>query len=552
MGNFKLKRAMIISLLSLGCANFVFASVVTYPIPSGMTASTVYKVFADGKPVDVYACQSAQNGAYQFAYFDFSDSVTVKVVSSSLVSGSKILPESYGIAKHLSKDTLIFVLRSYQTVTVTPGACNRALHIFTNPIETNAPGSGDPDVLYYGPGMQTATVNVGSNQTLYIAGGAVISGNVRVNGSNITIRGRGIIEGTLRTSAGSSKVRIQNIIMKGSTGWTIVPTGSDSVTISNARVCNGQQPNEDGIDIVNSTHVYIHDCFIRTDDDNIAIKGQDATRHCSDILAENCQLWTDRARNIMIGFESEIVDRSFHDMTFRNIEVLFSPSNDATSDYWGLSVFFLQPCDLTGIERVVVENVNVNGSPCLLNHLVRILPDLRTGWGWNGTEQGKYVKNCVFRNIAVKGTGSATSGLPDFYILGVAADHYVDSISFENVTRYGTCVQRTSPGVTIGNFTSHITFGCAQSGSLPQVIKKAESLPEINVRTSGNRIEIAFPIAGEYRVSLTKANGIKVMDDAVVNGAEALLSLNKISSGIYMIKAQSARNRYNISFAIAR
>ncbi len=53
-----------------------------------------------------------------------------------------------------------------------------SLHLFANPIEANAPQPNDPHVIYFGPGIHEikAGITVGSGQTLYLAGGAILHG----------------------------------------------------------------------------------------------------------------------------------------------------------------------------------------------------------------------------------------------------------------------------------------------------------------------------------------------------------------------------------------
>ena len=55
-----------------------------------------------------------------------------------------------------------------------------ALHLFANPPETDAPQPGDPNVIYFGPGIhEVSQLVVRNNQTVYVAGGAVVRGVIR-------------------------------------------------------------------------------------------------------------------------------------------------------------------------------------------------------------------------------------------------------------------------------------------------------------------------------------------------------------------------------------
>lgn len=72
------------------------------------------------------------------------------------------------------------------------------LVIFGNPLEKDAPKAGDKNVVYFGAGVHTPDeIKLSDNQTLYIAGGAVVKSRLRATGKNITVRGRGILSGEL-------------------------------------------------------------------------------------------------------------------------------------------------------------------------------------------------------------------------------------------------------------------------------------------------------------------------------------------------------------------
>ena len=74
------------------------------------------------------------------------------------------------------------------------------LFILAHALEEDAPAADDPNVIYFGPGLhrpERGIVEVKSNQTLYLAGGAVVQAAILVNDAeNVTIRGRGILDGS--------------------------------------------------------------------------------------------------------------------------------------------------------------------------------------------------------------------------------------------------------------------------------------------------------------------------------------------------------------------
>src|SRR5262249_50405901 len=159
--------------------------------------------------------------------------------------------------------------------------------------------------VYFGPGVhQPGRIEVGDNQTVYLAGGAVVKGAIVAHGSNIRIQGRGILDGSdyewrkgpanFTIGITGTNVEVSGITIRGSSHWTLVPNGSRDVTIRNVKICGGRVQNDDGINPCNSQNVHISDCFIRTDDDCVAMKGLDLKRpnnNVENIVVENSTLW---------------------------------------------------------------------------------------------------------------------------------------------------------------------------------------------------------------------------------------------------------------------
>jgi len=82
--------------------------------------------------------------------------------------------------------------------------------------------------------------------------------------------------------------------------------------------------NSDGIDILNSRDVLIQDCFLRTFDDCVSLKGYARRYYCDSGLApveritvRRCVLWNDWARAILIGPEAQT--ECFRDIRFEDL-----------------------------------------------------------------------------------------------------------------------------------------------------------------------------------------------------------------------------------------
>ena len=214
--------------------------------------------------------------------------------------------------------TITIAFGSPRKISVEPDGRKGPLLLFANPLEQDAPKAGRRDVTYFGPGLhQAGKVEVHDNQTVYLAGGAVVKGAIAAQGSNIRILGGAFLtasdyewrKGPYYVTVGitGTNVEVSGITIRGSSHWTIVPEASRDVTVRNVKLCGARVQNDDGINLCNSQDVLITDCFIRTDDDCVALKGLDLKRpnnNVENIVVENCTLWCDRARIFLLGHES--------------------------------------------------------------------------------------------------------------------------------------------------------------------------------------------------------------------------------------------------------
>jgi Glycosyl hydrolases family 28 len=467
-----LHRGVQAGLLALCMASAAFAAVTRYPAPAPIQMSSDYTILADGLPIDVYlATTHLRDGKYSYAYFDFSGSVTVSIKSKFAFTNCRVLPLSSGIVPRVTGDSLEFTLDKPQDLSIEPNGPNSPLLLFTNPPEENVPNPSDPNVIYFGPGIHKAgLIKLTSRQTLYLAGGSVVEGAIEAYGDDITIRGRGILlgddwpwlggpAGSMVGFGGCHDVTVRDVILQGSRGWTIVLRGCRCVSIDHVRICGSRVENDDGIDVCNSVDVEIRHCFIRTDDDCIAVKGLDRALPSERLSVEDSTLWTDRANIFRIGFESEVAG-SMRSIQGRNLDVLHYPGTGSRRDYWSGWVWYIQPCDETPMEDIEFENIRIDNHDGARN-LIKIQPMIRTGWGWYGKRPGKYVKNVVFKNVFL--TGSTARVAPGvIYVSGADARHVVEGIRFENVTRYGRCVREHAPSVKIGKHATDIQFLCPE------------------------------------------------------------------------------------------
>jgi hypothetical protein len=462
---------LIILLSSITSCN----KVTTYPAPVDEPLSKDFTLEVDGKPVDIYLAKIAEvedapewtlkpeevGGPYSFAYFDISGSVTVKITSVKKELDKMVIrPLTSGVEPVIEGNTITFTIDKPCQLSIEPDGRIEPLLIFANPVEKNAPKEGDPNVIYFGPGVHKPTkIELTSGQTLYIAGGAIVKGGVSVSGTNVKIKGRGILCGNdwpWRKGPGSmvrmnnaKNVTVDDIILRGSWGWTMPIYNSDSVTITNVKLCCSRNPNDDGINPCNSQNIVIRNCFIRSDDDCVAMKGikfGTSNDNVENITIENCIMWCDRARVFLLGHESRAP--YMRNITIRNLDII----------HFNMCPFLFEPGEEMSIENVLIENVTAYADyPAQWGEqtfdLIRLKPTVNQYM--RNKVPGK-ISNIRFKNVAL--TGEERDGKYPIWIIGTDSVHMVHNISFENVTWFGHELDGNSLQVRIEDNTADVQF----------------------------------------------------------------------------------------------
>jgi len=459
-----MRRGFICLLLALPAAGAGAprATVVTWPAPSEEKLSEDYTVEADGKPVAVYAARTLDEpfagkqwnhgGPYSFACFDFEGRVRVRVTSKKPLDRVVVRPESYGLRPAVQGNGLTLEFDRPRKISIEPDGKNGPLLLFANPLETVRPKAGDPDVIHFGPGThKPERIRVGSGQTLYVSGGAVVKGGVHVTGKNVRILGRGILcgndwawtrgPGNLIGLQDASDVQIEGVILRGCWGWTLVPRGCDRVTITNVKICNGRVQNDDGINPCNSRNVTVRDCFIRSDDDCLALKGlrlEGENNNVEDVTVEDCTLWCDRARIVLMGHESRA--KFMRRVVFRNIDII----------HYVMTPFLLEPGEEMVMEDVRFENIRLHGEG--QNDFITLRPVVNQ---YMRNKVPGHIRNIRFENVSITGAPGAYR----IRVQGADEAHQVQGVVFRKVTRRGEAVAAPSAGVQVGNFTKDVQFG---------------------------------------------------------------------------------------------
>lgn len=372
-------------------------------------------------------------------YFDFDGAVEITIEVPEVELESVVVrPLAYDIKPTVDKKkhTVSFFVTEPDAYTVEfNNSVERAVHIFANPLEENVPDFEDEDVKYIGPGeWNVEDIVLEDNQTLYIAGGAVVHGTVCANyASNVTVCGRGILDGSFYDGwAGHSAhvpltfnncqyVALKDIICLNSNAWGVQTYDVIGGEIDNLKMITAR-PNGDGLSIQSCKDMNIHDCFIRTWDDSLVVKNYD--RNSSRITFDNIQVWTDLAQSMEIGFETnkgKKENSTITDVSFKNITVLHNLHKPVISIHNG---------DDAAVSEVLFESIVVEDARMGMGDGVNHLMELQVLYnsGWSSTKERGTISNVVIDGLKVIDGNDATKCV----IEGFDEAHGIDGVTIKN------------------------------------------------------------------------------------------------------------------------
>ena len=465
------------------------AKVVVSPVPDGEAPNERWTVQVNGQPASIYGARTADppfkkydyGGDYAFLSVDADEPLTFRVKPTEVDAEKLVVrPTSLGIVPTKNDDgSFSFTIDKPQRGSVEYAGRVHPLLLFVNPLEENVPDPNDPNVVYFGPGVhepENGRVSLTDNQTLYLAPGAVVKCGVRVQGKNVAIRGRGIVDSTpwewrngptghVVSLENSRNVKIEGIIIRGASRWTLVPVNCDDVEIDNVKICGGRVQNDDGINPCNSRRVRVTNTFVRSDDDCMALKGlENDYGNCEDVTVENCVFWCDRARIVLMGHESRAP--YMRRVTFRDVDVIHAQTRN----------FLLEPGEKMRMEDVLFENIRFETgeenalSPEALEKMknldsskLRFDIDVANKDNWlfvarpvvnqyMRTKEPGYIKNVTIRNVTVDGAISYCGLL----FSGADAEHRFEGLTIENVEIYGQKFDKASPLLHVGDFIDDV------------------------------------------------------------------------------------------------
>lgn len=446
------------------------AQIVTYPAPAKQPLNNEYsvKLREPGGPwhkLDEYRVTVGLDTKSDstMVTFDASGPVLVSIrKTSGTIGTARVRPRALGIKPSISDDgkTATFTLpRPLKVSFEVDGDRQHNVQLFANPIERNVPRAGARRVIYYGPGIHTIPGNhirdIPSNTTVYLAGGAVVRGELRIrNAHDVVIRGRGIL--TLPANAGppavillahTARVAIRDITVLSTHVSGLDLYNSRQITIANFKEINSDLWS-DGIDVECSSEVLIEDSFVRTADDSVAVFASrwGYVGNTRDVSVRNTSLWADVAHAVLIGTHAD-PNRSdlIEQIAFQNIDIL--EHNEDVPIYQGAMA--VNAGDNVSVRNVRFDQIRVDNFSLgqLVNVKVFLNPDYNK-------KPGLAVSNVFFRDISYRGSGALPS-----QIAGYDSSHFVSNVVFENLVENGrTIFDALAGNIEVGSYAKSIVF----------------------------------------------------------------------------------------------
>ena len=413
--------------------------------------------------------------------FGLSGSARVEVTAPRDFREVKIRPQSKGVKPVVSGRKVAFELSQPGGYSIEFDGIHSNLLVVADAPMTYAVGKSDPSTIYFGPGEHNpGLIELKSGQTLYIDEGAVVFGRVFArDADHVRILGRGILDGSrvkaeilpidpklaeeqrrkgfaITNYKRYDEIRIEycddvvidGIVVRDSPLYNIRPIACRGLTIRNVKLCGNWRYNSDGIDMHNCENVRISDCFIRTFDDSICVKGFDYRMderemlhdgYCHDVFTnaviERCTVWCDWGKALEFGAETRA--REIRDITFRDCDVI--RNDGAACD--------IQNCDYADIHDVTFENIRVeqdspvyrhtysakardfdptpreNASQPFFRAAISVIPEYSKG----DVRRGRN-REIALRNIQVTGPDH-----PYLQLSGYDADHRTSGVTVQGV-----------------------------------------------------------------------------------------------------------------------
>lgn len=419
--------------------------------------SEKFRVYINGQEVFVYQCEVAS-----YALFSASNNLEIEIEILFSYEKVKIRPLTKEIQYEIKDNIMKIKSDNPQKLSLEfDDDITNPLFLLINPPVTNKPDPADPGVHYFASGKtyDIGLMELQEDETVYIEERAVVRGAFTAHqADNITIKGRGIIDGSKWHNRDDSErpkmftpVRCSNVTVEGVTwingpSWHVVPIACENVLIENINIISVVMTG-DGIDVVGSEDVKINNCFMRTNDDCIALKAvsyddQAGCKNVRDVKVTNCVLWNASCGNALeIGYETraEVIEN-----------IIFEDCDIIRCEYEGHQsggTFTIHNGDRALIKNVLYRNIRVEDSREKLIDIKILFSK------YSNDETRGQVQDIKFQDIKI-----IDGKLPVSIIRGYNEEHMINDVIIEDLFYKGEKITNANQAKMVVELANNINF----------------------------------------------------------------------------------------------
>jgi hypothetical protein len=428
--------------------------------PRSLPVSDTYTVQLDGRAV-----RPLRTSAGEFVACSFTGELVVEVRATRAIAAATVRPLQRGVAVTIVGGSVRFSLARpgyyYVEIDGLP-----ALYLFAEAPEAGAPKPSDPGVRWFASGQihEVGLLDLGPGDTLYVQAGAVVRGAIRATRAHgARVLGRGIIDnsyfprgnpdGTRRPflATYSDDVRVEGPIFIEPATWTVHFAACSGVRVRGVKIL-GSLLAADGVDLSGVSDAVVEDCFIRSDDDCVAVKSCEYSPHgkdpglCRDVAGvrvERCVLHSYGGGSaVEIGHELRC--REVRDIAWRDLDIL------AVHDYG--AALSIKNCDHALVRDVLYEDIRIE-------HFWYALIDFRIMRSrYAVTPDRGRIRDVTLRRISAI-ESIYNPGYTISHLGGWDADHGIDTVRFEACTYGGRPIRSLDDFDCYAKHARGITFG---------------------------------------------------------------------------------------------
>jgi len=521
---------------------------ITYPTSNLSQGSSTYSVTVNGLPI-----VAEKYNSVSYVHFAFAGIANIEITAKENIKKYTLSPKRYNLKSTNNGNKISFSIAVPRKMILHQvNALEEKLFIFADPLEDSPPALGQPNVkniidygvdrtgksdattiiqqaindvsaklgvLYFPPGIyQIKQLNLKSNMTIYLAGGAVLEATKEINPSygqglismenvnNVKIMGRGAIKGngsywrprggwySLILGEKANNVLVQDIIILDPCVANVWMSHLENWQIYNVKILADPKDfvNTDGFDFWSSRNITVENIlYLGTDD--ATSHGGDKKSYIKDnenINVVNSVFYAGGGFKLGTSAEQDAIQN----ITYENIDVVYA---DALSGFW--------PVTGASFKNIFFKNIRVED-----------ILDAPKGWGSADLFQWRIMLASWEPTSSIENLGSIRNVYVDNLIVD---DHGSKSSVFE-----GYDSQRNISNVIFNNLYVEGRLALNPKDAYFQLanqyvdLKFTSSNPSIVNITATNLYTSASGETGHFRITRTGDLGQALTVKYVIRG----------------------------------